>query len=282
VPLPSLRSVPLLCVLLSASCSLAPEGPGAASAASGTGLVVATARPFEIDLSAVPLGPGQSELDIDVAPASSDAQGAAGVGPMRRHLVLVVPSDVESRGPRPLVVFLHGTDGARWTASLLRCLVAPGLERVAPIILGPTSEHGEWWSERDAGYILGLVAAAIRDWHVRPERVVIMGYSNGGIATWVFARLYPAAFSAAIPMASNPTVIGETPLPVYAIHGSKDEQFDIDAVREGVATLAKRGFNVQLVVRNRAGHMDACGYEPELEGAATWLERSVWTVARKH
>jgi dipeptidyl aminopeptidase/acylaminoacyl peptidase len=260
-------------LLALASCALPARTPDSAPVALALPTSVARpVTPFELSLASVPLVEGVSEVDVEVAAAPGEPRALDS----RRHVALVLPPGIAAARPRPLIVFLHGRDGSRSTPSTLRCLVRPALGRIAPIILGPFSQHGEWWSPEDAGFVLGLVKAALRDWHVPPERVVIMGYSNGGIATWVFARLYPAVFSAAIPMASSAAVIGDTPLPVYAIHGSKDEQFDIEPVRAAIQLLAQRGFDVQLVVRNRAGHMQACSYEPELEGAAAWLETHAW------
>jgi hypothetical protein len=262
-----------ICLLALAGCALparsAGSAPGTLAPQASVALSVA---PFNMSLASVPLVEGVSELDLEVAAAPGRPRALES----RRHVVLVLPPGIAAARPRPLIVFLHGRDGSRWTTSTLRCLVRPAFERMAPIIIGPFSEHGEWWSAEDAGFVLGLVKAATRDWHVPPERVVITGYSNGGIATWVFARLYPGVFSAAIPMASNAKVIGDTPLPVYAIHGSKDEEFDVEPVREAIQRLGQRGFDVQLVVHDRAGHMQPCIYEPELEGAAAWLEGHAW------
>ena len=111
--------------------------------------------------------------------------------------------------------------------------------------------------------------------------MVITGYSNGGIATWYFARLYPEYFAAAIPMAFNDTIVGETPLPIYAIQGEKDELFSIEDVRQAIGKLKTRGFDVTLHERYRARHMDVCAYHSDLEAAGQWLQEHAFPKAAR-
>lgn len=193
--------------------------------------------------------------------------------------------------PRPgvLVIALHGSvlkiPGRRnltaeeQTRGLSSCLVAPALARLDPLIIAPHSADGQWWKRVDTEYVLGLVAAAHQRWPELERRSVILGYSNGGIATWYFARLYPEYFSAAIPMAFNETVVGESPLPIYAIQGQKDELFSVERVRAAIFNLQAAGADVAYDERYRGRHMDACGYLPELTRAARWLEEHAFTRA---
>ena len=104
---------------------------------------------------------------------------------------------------------------------------------------------------------------------------MILGYSNGGIGTWFFARLYPEYFSAAIPMAFNDTVVGESRLPIYSIQGTKDEQFEFAPVRAAVQALIARGQDVTLDEKYRGTHGAVCSYVPELSRAGRWLEQRV-------
>lgn len=230
--------------------------------------MTADVRPLELTLAGVALTPGTRWVE---APAGAKLSE-------KRSFVLSVPDDPSS--PRPLVVFLHGGAGTGKLVQRIECLVKPGLARVAPIVVAPEGGRGDWWKKDETSFVLGLVDAALRDWpQLRRDRVVVMGYSNGGIGTWFFARLYPERFSAAIPMASNHAIVGETPLPVWAIHGSDDDLFDVTRVAESVAMLTKQGLPVSLHVRPGGTHNDPCPYVPELQAAALWLEQEVWNAA---
>lgn len=220
-------------------------------------------KPAAVDLKSTPLEEGISKITVNI-----DGKD--------RELVVSVPDGPK---PWPLVLFLHGAKGG--SQKTVRCLVEPGFESVSPLVVAPESEKGEWWKNDDASWVLGVVEAAKRDWPVRGDRVVVTGYSNGGIGAWAYARLYPDTFSAAVPIAGNDTIVGETPVPVFAIHGSLDEQFPLGPIQQNVDKLKQKGFDVTLTVRNRAKHMDPCKYEDEVEMAAEWLTKSAWTKPKK-
>jgi len=223
-----------------------------------------------------------------VAPASLDAEPLArepgfgeaswSVDGARRVASVWSP---EGR-PRSVIVMLHGAIvrvvGAKAIEPptvaqlLLRCLAEPAFRALEPLLIAPHSADGQWWKQEDTAFVLGLVAAARQRWPELSRRSVVTGYSNGGIASWYFARLYPEWFSAAIPIASNDSIIGPTRLPVYAIQGDKDELFPIEPTRVAIQREREHGGDVTLAVRHRAGHMTPCSYLPELETAGRWLE----------
>ncbi len=216
--------------------------------------------PARVDLRGVPFKPGLANHSLTV-----EGQGL-------REAYISVPAGA---GRFPLVVFLHGAGGGD-AKRMLECLVEPALRSLRPIILGPRSDGGEWWTENDTAVVLGLAEAAAQAWPVEKERTVIVGYSNGGIGAWFFARRYPQSFSAAIPIASNHSIAGESSIPVYAIHGDRDELFGIAEVRARMTELEALGFDVRLHEKSRGSHFDPCSYLPELESARRWLTETVW------
>ncbi|HET9929604.1 MAG TPA: hypothetical protein VFQ35_02905 [Polyangiaceae bacterium] len=225
--------------------------------------------PARVDLSRIRLGPGVTESTLELA------------GGGARSVLLWQPEGE----PNSVIVFLHGAVpvGAPrpWrapaqTRGLVECLAVPAFAALRPIILLPRSERGEWWSRADAEFVLGLLEAAVQRWPTAAHRKAIVGYSNGGIGTWYFARAYPTYFDAAIPMASNDTVVGATRLPVFAIHGENDELFSIERVRSAIEALKSEGQDVTLLAKYRGTHLAPCGYVDELGTAARWLSSHVW------
>ncbi|MET0414354.1 MAG: hypothetical protein ABW217_23790, partial [Polyangiaceae bacterium] len=150
--------------------SAAAPAEGAAPPSDGKARPV---TPSAVDLESITLEPGFSKISVNV-----DGKD--------RDVVVSVP---EGPKPWPLVLFLHGAKGAGASQKIVRCLVSPGLESVSPLVIAPASEKGEWWTNDDAAYVLGVVEAAKRDWPVRADHVVVTGYSNGGIGAWAYARL---------------------------------------------------------------------------------------------
>jgi pimeloyl-ACP methyl ester carboxylesterase len=225
------------------------------------------ATPARLDLSVLVEEPGIREYRLGVPELGA------------RSIEAWLPP---SGPPKMLVTFLHGaiarqrgkrfgSDGV--THELLRCLVVPALGALEPLVIAPRSADGEWWEDAETRFVLGLREAAFRRFPSIGRRHVVVGYSNGGIGAWYFARIYPEYFSAAIPIAANDTIAGESPLPVYAIHGTRDEVFPIAGVRTRVRELEQTRADVRLVEKYRGGHYDPCSYTTELEGARAWLEQ---------
>lgn len=193
--------------------------------------------------------------------------------------------------PRPgtIVLLLHGAivtgPGLRdtgppfLTKCLINCLAEPALRVLDPLIIAPHSADGQWWKKGETEFVLGLVVAARQRWPELINRTVIMGYSNGGIAAWYFARLYPEYFSAAIPIAFNETIVGPSPLPIYAIQGDQDELFSIESVRDAIHKLKAEGADLTFDEKYRTGHLDACAYERNLALAGRWLEQHAFPKA---
>jgi len=223
--------------------------------------------PGYVDLSRLSAEPGLSEYH------SSDPE----LGSRTVHVWL--PPSGE---PKLVITFLHGAvareRGKRFgsegmTRELIRCLVEPALGELDPLVIAPHSADGEWWEEAETRFVLGLSQAAKRRFPSAGSRNLVVGYSNGGIAAWYFARLYPEYFSAAVPIAANETIAGESPLPVYVIHGTRDEVFPIAGVRAAIRALEHRRQDVRLVEKYRGGHYAPCSYAPELAGVLRWLEQ---------
>jgi poly(3-hydroxybutyrate) depolymerase len=225
-----------------------------------------------VDVSSIRWQPGVNAYELPVA-----GQGT-------RSVVVWVPEAAE---PRAVVVLLHGTvheqkgqePAARLRPSrlLVGCLAAPALGFLDPLIIAPSSPTGQWWTRSDTELVLGLVLAARSRWPAAGARSVILGYSNGGIGTWYFARLYPEYFRAAIPMAFNDTIVGKSSLPIYAIQGTKDEQFEFHLVRAAIQALRAQGQDVTLDEKYRGSHLAVCSYVPELGRAGHWLVDHVFS-----
>lgn len=225
---------------------------------------VAASEPVAVDLAGLALTPGAAEATISV-----EGQGS-------RDIAVWMP---EGPGPHPLALFLHGGGGGDGLIDgLLGCLVEPALAPVSPIIVAPRNARGEWWLESEAAFALGLVEAAQTTWSIEPSRTVVLGYSNGGIGTWFFARERPELFGAAIPMAASVSFIGPTSLPVYAIAGEEDELFAFDEVSRAIEELIADGQDVTFDAKAGGSHFEACDYVPELEAAREWLTGSVWAL----
>lgn len=121
-----------------------------------------------------------------------------------------------SRGPRPLVVWLHGggegaslADGYYDNETTLRAnrgalgfttdegqAIFGGAYVVAPQSTSAWLEDGD----RFAPQIRQVIAEVVRDHDVDPDRIYVAGCSNGGYMTIKMEVVYPELFAAAVPI----------------------------------------------------------------------------------
>ena len=175
----------------------------------------------------------------------------------------------------PLVIGLHWL-GEHEGEQYLRCLANPGFSKLNAIIFAPDGGEFYFWERDNYTLILTLIEYAKKYWPIDENKIVVSGYSNGGIATWYFGVHYPQIFSAAIPMASRYDYNRKLEIPFYVIHGDRDNTFPLSDTEELVSSLQNKGSNIQLFVMEGYGHNVACDYDYSLRQASDWLLNEVW------
>jgi len=197
---------------------------------------------------------------------------------------VILPEGASGINKRPLVVCLHGAativdpDLHKHTG----CLEEPGLADLEPILLCPNSEGFGWFDFPEREKIVSLTNFATEFLPVAEDKIVIMGYSDGGNGAWFYAQYYPDVFTAAIALASsyNPERIdlpsAKIDIPLYVIHGENDQLFLLTKTQELVNIAIEAGTNLEFVIAEDLEHYNSCAYVPYLKDASTWLETVVW------
>lgn len=177
----------------------------------------------------------------------------------------------------PLVLALHyaGAQTPYYGEEYLRLLPEPALRDLGAIIVAPDAPNSEWASTNSETALLLFLNAALDAWPVDPDRVIVTGYSMGGIGTWLMAARNPERFSAALPMAAPAPLDLTLDIPVYAIHGSADELFGVEQAVAAVDSMQARGQPVELTVVDSLGHYEAQNYVDALRDAVPWINQ-VW------
>lgn len=175
------------------------------------------------------------------------------------------------RGPFPTVLALHG-----YGASAHDLLgLAPQLRRGELVYLcpqGPLSleigpgQRGYAWFPIDPsgqvsasalvgarGALEGFLEDAIKIHPIDPERIVVMGFSQGGVMAYDLALGRPERFKALVALSSwLPDAVlqglGPDParaaLPALLIHGTRDPMIAIDNARKAKSALESLGLHV--------------------------------------
>lgn len=196
-----------------------------------------------------------------------------------RYSVLV-PDSYDNATAVPLILALHygGQVTPFYGAPLLTNLVAPGLTGTGAIMVAPDNRGDGWDNPQSEARIITLLDHIRATYKIDEKRILITGYSMGGIGTWYLAARNQELFSAAVPVAGRPQADSaevEWKIPVFVIHGRKDEVLPMAPTEEVVGRLKERGVDIEMEIVEGVTHYDVAGFSESLKAVVPWIER-VW------
>ena len=232
-----------------------------------------------------PAGPAKA---ADLAPVDLEVKGP-GLHKLQVHApsgktvkyVVHVPDGLPQGVKTPLVVALHyaGRDSDWYGHGMIQGLYADGCMPIRPIIVAPDSLSGDDWDNQvNVDHVAWLTRSVLKSYPIDPKKVVLSGFSAGGIGTWYIAPRVPDLFTAAIPIAGEPTLKGaDWTLPVCAIHADADSVIRSAATRQKIEALMGAGKPANLILlTDGTTHYDSGRYVPALRQACGWLQNFVW------
>jgi len=202
----------------------------------------------------------------------------------------------------PVILFLHGSgergdDNVRQLSIGLPAALDRLGGRYKAVIIFPQCREGQEWYGDMEMQALAALEQTIREFHGDRRRIYITGISMGGSGTWYMAR-HRRLFAAAVPIcgevardpadpfpiepppdvarivgASNPfatlaAMIGN--MPVWAFHGTDDNEVPVAQSRNMTAALRAIGGRVTFTEYRGVGHdsWDLAYADPNM---ARWL-----------
>lgn len=181
----------------------------AADIARDASVVDAPSADVTVDVPAledVPLGPVPADTVMftgSFADASGERTARLTIGGQLREMLVYVPRTRAKRAP--LLVLLHGTNDTP-EAIFSEAAARDVADANGVLLVGPSAafqstsdwdhpdQEGRWWrtapsvdpnTNPDLLLLRAIIAAAIRDWNADPDRVYLIGHSNGAF----FAQL---------------------------------------------------------------------------------------------
>ncbi len=176
-------------------------------------------------------------------------------------LLSIPPDSIDSQGPTPLLVFLHGRSLSGSDLTLVKKYgVLHEMEKkgrfVPGYVVGPQVKKGESWNPDK---ILLLVEYMIRNYNIDSSRIYIAGMSLGGYGTLHFAGKYPKKVAAAVALCGGGDVrdgcrLAEVPL--WIEHGDQDESVPLnESIKVANAIKAcNGGKNLKFIIDQGANH----------------------------
>ena len=195
----------------------------------------------------------------------------------------VIAPKIEPDKQYPLVMALHwATNKDPNIHKTTDCYIEPGFENQDVFIISPNGGAEIWSHIKNQEMVVNLTNFALLTWPINPDNTLLTGYSNGGNGSWFFGETQSNLFTASIPMATSYTTIhsnGTTrkmPIPMYVIHGEKDELFPVAETQEWVEKSNAVGSRLKFVIAKDLTHNQACSYVPYLKDGIKWVQDSVW------
>lgn len=193
--------------------------------------------------------------------------------------VLLLTGGAKATDPLPLVVAIHGLgDRPEAFAGLVRDLGVPA-RVVVPRAPDPWGKGWSWFPVRATGATpevrlgaivrsadrIAALVASLRAAHPTKGRAIVLGFSQGGILSFVLAVRHPDAFALAVPLsgwlppelvpASRPPARAPPRLPaIIALHGEADTVLPVAPARASVEALKKAGWPAELRTWPSVGH----------------------------
>lgn len=193
---------------------------------------------------------------------------------------LSIPKSFSPGEKVPLIIALHyGGDVIPWYGKgYLTILVEPALWKLGAVIAAPDCPSPAGWDNpRSEAAVLALMNHLKQHYTIDDKKVVLTGFSLGGIGTWYLAARYPDLFSAAIPMSAMPRPdVAEAvrDIPVYVIHSTGDEIFPVKRLEEVVEKLKIRGLPVQMKTITGISHYQTPSFVDALRETIPWIKQT--------
>ena len=227
---------------------------------------------------------------MDVPRGWSDGESVCIDGSMRPFL-LNVPLSYTPEKAYPVVINLHGAISRSDFKVVGRIpnLEGPwgqGVKEGKYIFVAPISnQKAPWWSECGAHHVLSVLHYIKSVYNIDENRVVCMGYSDGGSGVYYMAANHSTPFAAFICMSAwLPAVeAGEANFfignlvnkPIYIIHGERDRLFPVSDVKEHVNTMRNAGVDLVFRVYEHASHSAPTYWEKARPDAIEFTTRAV-------
>ena len=201
-------------------------------------------------------------------------------GPERYRYTLSLPENYSEDEKFSLVVILHyGGHGAPYFGKMILVdFVEPALRELNAIFVAPDCPTRNWVQPKSVQLVLDLLEEIQEKYNVDPDRVLVTGYSLGGVGTWNLAGEYPDRFSAAIVMAGFPpddVLEMDWQIPLYVIQGRNDELFPVAETTKIVAQLEEKGVDISYRILERVTHYETHKYVPILRDVVPWI-KTAW------
>lgn len=132
---------------------------------------------------------------------------------------------------------------------------------IAAVMIVPQCPSSSSWGGQMNGVLKGLIDSYVQEGIVDTSRIYIFGGSMGGTGVWNLVSAYPRLFTAAMPVAANPSkaeVENVVPTAVYTVMGTADVMMSVDTANDFITALQNAGGIARIDVEEGWDHATTC------------------------
>ncbi|MFC2165300.1 hypothetical protein ACFLT2_09925 [Acidobacteriota bacterium] len=178
------------------------------------------------------------------------------------HYNVYVPEDYDPEEHYPCLIELSGGNGYSESVFLQAVSIVPDNY----ILVSPDADYGMWWGKDQIQMFDDLLDRIVRDYSIDPDRIYLHGFSNGGIATFLYGFCHPDRLAAVASMEGNSRLSDgsrgvETEMslnmrnsPILILHGDRDNVIPIQLNRKLVDFLSRNLIPHKFIELRGLGH----------------------------
>jgi predicted peptidase len=195
------------------------------------------------------------------------------------HLYTIgIPEGYQEAESVPLILVLHwGGPVMSYTGELvLLGLAVPGLYELGAIMVAPDRNTEDWANPQAEADLIELLDFIQEQYRIDEDKVVILGYSLGGIGAWYMAARHPERFSVAIALSAMPPKEARKmpwKTPMYVIHSIRDELFPIQDLGAVINPMMEQGAPIEFFPIDKARHYHTESFIDPLRSAVPWVKK---------
>lgn len=176
--------------------------------------------------------------------------------------LIYTPKNYKPNKKYPLVIYLHGGSQRGNDLNKLKVYGLPYLVNKGKnypfIIASPQCPDDKYWSTEN--WLDSLLQNVGKQCNIDTNRIYLTGISIGGYGTYIVAMDYPNKFAAVVPLcggindSDTTRICNLKNMPIWAFHGTADNQVAIGETERVLAGVKACGGNMKLTRLPGKGH----------------------------
>lgn len=223
----------------------------------------------------------QTFSEIEIEPGINDLEMEAYTGVTWRFRIIA--PDNPNGDLKPCVLALHDDLGGSMSAHQeTSCYVEEGLSDLDAYIISPNAGFVGWDAPPNQEIVVGLIRLAREYLPVDTNKVMVMGFGQGGNGAWFYAENQPRWTKSAMPIASQYNTLDEDgnalrfDIPIYCIHGEGDSFYPYQTTEAFIDTSKLVGSVIVFDLVSGLNHNNSCDYDDAIQTGAAYVRDNFW------